>query len=208
MREIKDFDIRKNEILDAAEALFVTKGYNKTTIIDILSKVGIAKGTFYYYFKSKEEVMDEIIFRVVDRDVEKAETIVKDNNMNPIQKIQTILMSQKPELGDKKDKLIEQFHAPGNAEMHQRSLVYSVKKLSPILAEVVRQGIEEGVFETEYPLEAVEFLMAAGEFVFDIGLCSWNQEELEKKAKAFINIVERTLGAKKGSFEGIIGVFN
>lgn len=208
MREIKDAQERKNEILDVAEELFVTKGYNKTTIIDILDKVGIAKGTFYYYFKSKEEVMDEIIFRVVDRDVKKAEIIIKNSNMNPIQKIQTILMSQKPELGDKKERLIEQFHSPGNAEMHQRSLVYSVKKLSPVLAEVVRQGIEEGVFETEYPLEAVEFLMAAVEFVFDTGLCSWNQEELEKKAKAFINIVERTLGAKTGSFEGIIGVFN
>lgn len=208
MREIKDSEIRKNEILDVAEELFVTKGYNKTTIIDILDRVGIAKGTFYYYFKSKEEVMDEIIFRVVDRDVEKAETIVKDNNMSPIEKIQTILMSQKAELGDKKDKLIEQFHAPGNAEMHQRSLVYSVKKLSPVLAEVVKQGIEVGVFETEYPLEAVEFLMAAAEFVFDIGLWSWNQEELEKKASAFINMVERVLGAKSGSFEGIIGVFS
>lgn len=208
MREIKDSEIRKNEILDVAEELFVTKGYNKTTIIDILDRVGIAKGTFYYYFKSKEEVMDEIIFRVVDRDVEKAETIVKDNNMSPIEKIQTILMSQKAELGDKKDKLIEQFHAPGNAEMHQRSLVYSVKKLSPVLAEVVKQGIEVGVFETEYPLEAVEFLMAAAEFVFDIGLWSWNQEELEKKASAFINIVERVLGAKSGSFEGIMGVFS
>ncbi len=208
MREIKDSEIRKNEILDVAEELFVTKGYNKTTIIDILDRVGIAKGTFYYYFKSKEEVMDEIIFRVVDRDVEKAETIVKDNNMSPIEKIQTILMSQKAELGDKKDKLIEQFHAPGNAEMHQRSLVYSVKKLSPVLAEVVKQGIEVGVFETEYPLEAVEFLMAAAEFVFDIGLWSWNQEELEKKASAFINMVERVLGAKSGSFEGIMGVFS
>lgn len=208
MREIKDSEIRKNEILDVAEELFVTKGYNKTTIIDILDRVGIAKGTFYYYFKSKEEVMDEIIFRVVDRDVEKAETIVKDNNMSPIEKIQTILMSQKAELGDKKDKLIEQFHAPGNAEMHQRSLVYSVKKLSPVLAEVVKQGIEVGVFETEYPLEAVEFLMAAAEFVFDIGFCSWNQEELEKKASAFINMVERVLGAKSGSFEGIMGVFS
>ena len=53
-RIVKEADERRNEILDAAETLFTEKGYSKTTIIDILNQVGIAKGTFYYYFKSKE----------------------------------------------------------------------------------------------------------------------------------------------------------
>ena len=52
-RIIKEADERRNEILDAAETLITEKGYSKTTIIDILNQVGIAKGTFYYYFKSK-----------------------------------------------------------------------------------------------------------------------------------------------------------
>lgn len=208
MREVKYAEIRRSQILDEAEELFVTKGYNKTTVIDILDRVGIAKGTFYYYFKSKEEVMDEIIFRIVDRDVEKAKIILDDDKLGPIEKIQKILMDQKPEIGDRKNKIIDQFHAPGNAEMHQRSLVYSVKELSPVLAEVVKRGVDEGVFDTKYPLESVEFLMAAAEFIFDIGICSWSQAELEKKAKAFINTVERVLGAKSGSFDGIIGVFS
>lgn len=59
MRFSKKPDERKNEILDAAEMLFGTKGYSKTTNNDILNEVGIAKGTFYYYFQSKEEVMDD-----------------------------------------------------------------------------------------------------------------------------------------------------
>ena len=61
MRISKEYDERKNEILDTAERLFHTKGYEKTTINDILKEVNIAKGTFYYYFKSKEEVMDALI---------------------------------------------------------------------------------------------------------------------------------------------------
>ena len=69
MRIVKEAEERRNEILDAAERLFSGKGYNHTTINHILDEVQIAKGTFYYYFKSKEEVMDAIIDRVNSRDV-------------------------------------------------------------------------------------------------------------------------------------------
>ncbi|WP_312609309.1 TetR/AcrR family transcriptional regulator, partial [Mammaliicoccus sciuri] len=69
MRTVKHPEERKNDILNAAEALFSTKGYQKTTIIDILKAVGIAKGTFYYYFASKEEVMDAIIDRIIKEDI-------------------------------------------------------------------------------------------------------------------------------------------
>ncbi len=53
-RIVKEADERRNEILDAAETLFTEKGYSKTTIIDILNQVGIAKGTFYYYFNNSD----------------------------------------------------------------------------------------------------------------------------------------------------------
>jgi len=56
MRISKDGDIRKQELLDAALQLFYEKGYEKTSVNDIIEKVGVSKGAFYYYFKSKEEV--------------------------------------------------------------------------------------------------------------------------------------------------------
>lgn len=78
MRITKEHDERRNEILDTAEKLFYTKGYTKTTINDMLQEIGIAKGTFYYYFKSKEEVMHAMIERIVDLDLEVAQTIAQD----------------------------------------------------------------------------------------------------------------------------------
>ena len=61
MRVVKEYDERKNEILDASEKLFLEKGYVQCTIKDILKAVDIARGTFYYYFESKEEVLDAVI---------------------------------------------------------------------------------------------------------------------------------------------------
>lgn len=102
MRIIKDPEDRKAEILDTSERLFTTKGYNRTTIIDILNEIGIAKGTFYYYFKSKEEVVDAIIMRIVDADVDAARKVMEDPDLSAIQKLFQILFAQKPHNGDMK----------------------------------------------------------------------------------------------------------
>lgn len=61
MRVVKEAAIRRNEILDAAERLFVAKGFDGTSTGDILAEVGIACGTLYYHFKSKEDILDAMI---------------------------------------------------------------------------------------------------------------------------------------------------
>lgn len=103
-RIVKEADERKNEILDAAERLFTVKGYGKTTILDILEQVGIAKGTFYYYFKSKEEVMDAIIERFIEQDVQKARQIALDKGLTPVQKFCGIIAAQQPRTDGPKDR--------------------------------------------------------------------------------------------------------
>ena len=61
MRTVKNAEERKNEILDAAEVLFAKKGFEETSTGDILEMVGIARGTLYYHFRSKEEILDSDI---------------------------------------------------------------------------------------------------------------------------------------------------
>ncbi|MEC2815275.1 TetR/AcrR family transcriptional regulator, partial [Bacillus cereus] len=87
MRIVKEYEERRKEILETAERLFLTKGYTKTTVNDILKEIGIAKGTFYHYFKSKEEVMDEIIMRIIKEDVTKAKRIVSNPDIPVLDKL-------------------------------------------------------------------------------------------------------------------------
>ena len=63
MRIVKEPEERREEILDAAEKLFAAKGFDSTSTGDILDAVGIARGTLYYHFKSKEEILDGVIQR-------------------------------------------------------------------------------------------------------------------------------------------------
>jgi len=206
MRILKDPEERKAEILNTAEKLFTTKGYNQTTILDILNEIGIAKGTFYYYFKSKEEVMDAIIMRIVSADAAAAKKIADDPNLSALQKLFQILLTQKPQSGSGKEKMLEQFHRPNNAEMHQKSLVQSILHITPVLTQVIEQGIHENIMATDYPQETVEFLLASVQVILDEGLFHWRPEEAMRKVQAFIYIMEITLGAEKECLSGMMDV--
>lgn len=206
MRISKDAETRKTEIIDTAEALFITKGYARTTIMDILSAVGIAKGTFYYHFKSKEEVMDAVIMRIIDTDVAAAKKIVSKTGLSAAEKLFQILFAQKPSSDSSKDKMISQFRQPSNAEMHQKSLELSIRHMAPVLAQAVEQGIKEETMSVQYPQETVEFLLAAAQIVFDDVLFQWDADEMLKKAKAFIIMMESTLGAQAGSFADMMQI--
>lgn len=196
----KDGKVRKNEILNIAESLFYSKGYNKTTINDILNESGIAKGTLYYYFKSKEEIMDAIIMRIIEIDVMNGKKIADDPNLTPVEKIYNIIINQKPENVEYKGKIFEQLCKPENYELQQKSLSLSVKYLSPVIASVVEEGIKKKIFSTPYPLETVEFLLVSGNTLFDEIIFELDEDALEKRLKVFIFALEKLLGTKEGTF--------
>lgn len=206
MRTSKKYDVRLNEILDAAELLFVEKGYEKATINDILGKVGIGKGTFYYYFKSKEEVMDGVIRRMINFAVSAATEIAKSPSLLAHEKFKQIIravnLSENPS-----GKVIHELHSPSNAQMHQKSISQSILAIAPILGGVVKQGIREGIYHVEYPEETMEFLLAANQFIFDHGIMKWKPEELTTRYMAFICMTQRALGAFEGSFDFLLESF-
>ncbi len=205
MRVSKKHDVRLNEILDAAELLFIQKGYEKATVNDILEKVDIGKGTFYHYFKSKEEVMNAVIARMKDHVVNTAQSIADDQTMNAHEKLRSIILSLN--ISESPDgPMIEELHQSSNAQMHQKSIVETIKDTAPILAEVVKQGVREGVYNTPYPLETMEFILAANQTIFDEGIFRWKPEEVALRAVAFTHNIELLLGAAEGSFNFVIEI--
>lgn len=202
MRRHKEPEVRKSELLDAAQKLFIEKGYARTTVTDILNVHGLSKGVFYYYFKSKEEVMDAIIQRMVDDMVIHAKKIVANPNMTPPQKILAILMGQgqSEEMIKDKENMTQQFHEVQNAEMHQKSLALSIKCLAPVMSEILQEDNGTNVFSAKYPQETIALLLAAGQVIFDEGLFQWSEKESAQYAIAFVEMMEKTLGAPPGYF--------
>lgn len=190
---------RRNEILQAAEKLFYEKGYDNASVADILKIVGIAKGTLYYYFSSKEEIMNAIIDQTLNKIIEKADKIADDDSLTVFEKIIGVLMACKLDNHDG-DVIIEHIHKPQNALMHQIQLEKIIKQLTPILTKVLCQGIDSGIFHTDFPYESIEMILVYSSIVFD-DQNDLSQEELSRKISGFINNCTLLLGAEKGSFD-------
>ena len=193
-RRKKEPEVRMTEILDAAQKLFAEKGYAKTTVTDILAVHGLSKGVFYYYFKSKEEVMDAIIERIITEIVASAKKIVANPNLTPQQKLSEVLLGsgQAPELTKAKDQIIEEFHAPENAEMHQKSLVQTVNRLAPVITQILAD--DSITVTSDYPEETVALLLAAGSFIFDESLFDFSADQRTRYAIAFVELIAKAFG--------------
>lgn len=206
MRIIKEAKERRNEILDRATELFVTKGYDNTSVTDIMNAVGIAKGTLYYHFKSKEEILNGIIERIHYSVIERAKKVADNNEISVHEKIlQTLLSLQVKDTGGME--ILTEVHKPQNALMHQKMLQMMIRDVTPVLAQVVIEGIEQGIFHTDYPYEGAELFITYGNVIFDDGFMELTQEEMMKKMMAFVQNMERVFGVEKDSMKYVLQMF-
>jgi AcrR family transcriptional regulator len=199
----KRYDKRQNQILDIAEALFASLGYERTTVNDILDGVGIGKGTFYYYFKSKQEVMNAVIDRIADSTRAESQSIADLPDLSAHEKMVMVFAA----LPHASPQFVEQLHHEDNSAMHLRSLVETVQALAPALAQIIEQGVSEGVYDTAYPRESFEILYSAGQFLLDTGLFRWTKEEFHQRVLVYIHILESVLGSARGSFGFLYEIF-
>ncbi|WP_434778711.1 TetR/AcrR family transcriptional regulator [Neisseria sp. Ec49-e6-T10] len=198
MRIVKAPDVRRAEIMAVANKLFQMKGYTKTSVDEIVREAQIAKGTFYYYFKSKEEILDALTEQLVIDMAEGSEQIVHNEHLNAIDKICAILSQQKS-LTTEKQSVVDGMHLPENKALHERINIETVRVFGPILAKVVEQGNQEGVFQVEDPLSTVQFILAGSQFLLGQGIFNWSIQEEQARTQAMFTLIERAFAAKPGS---------
>ncbi len=199
MRIVKDAEERRNEILDVAERLFCTKGFDNTSTNDILTEIGIARGTLYYHFKSKEDILDAMIERLTNQMVEKASVIALDESIPVLERLTGTMLSLNVdnELGHM---VMEQVHRPQNALMHQKLELMLLGRVNRLITRITEDGIRQGIMHTDYPAEAVEMLMTYSYTAFD-SLNQYSEEEEQRKVMGFVYHAERILGMKAGALK-------
>lgn len=208
MRIIKNADVRRNEILDAAEALFNHIGFDATTISAIILKAGIARGTVYYHFKSKEDVLDALIERHCQRLLSEAKEIAANSSLPVMERLIQTLMAMNGDKEGAPSVITQQMHRPQNALMHQKTHQTMLEGIPPILMVIIEDGIKEGIFHTPYPYECLEMVVAHVNTVFDDYSDKLTGEALLRRIKAFIFNLERLFGAAPGCFDSVITLFH
>ncbi len=202
MRIVKTADERKEEILDVAEQLFAEKGFDNASTNDIIKKIGIARGTLYHHFGSKEEILDAIVDRMISRSIAGARDVIRNKDIPLFDRLTGAFRSLNISSGAGAE-VLEQIHRPQNALLHQKTQERLLGEVVPLIAELIREGNESKLFHSEYPLEAAEMIIVYSNTAFD-DLAELPPERMQEKITAFICHTERILGAKEKSLEAPI----
>lgn len=185
---------RKQELLEIAYNSFLTKGYEKTSVDDIIKQANIAKGTYYYYFKSKEVMLEEVINMMINEEVEKAKQVLNMPISIP-EKLVCIITSLRPKTDEIEIQNV--LNKKENLFMHEKINERVINEAVPLLEEVVNEGIKEKIFDCNFIKERLKMLLIISNELFDNENINLNEVEV------FIDTAEKLLGAKKGSLEFI-----
>ncbi len=165
VRSVKNPEDRRSEILRISQQLFFMKGYENTSIKDIIDEVGIAKGTFYHHFDSKQALLEAFIGEVLEQSIQLMTPIVSDPNMDALEKFHRLFA----EIGNFKlankqmiKIVLNIWYKDENAVMRDKMNHESLKRVSPLFDAIIRQGVAEGCFSTAYPDDTGEIVLGMG----------------------------------------------
>lgn len=205
-RIVKEAAERRNEILDVAERLFCTRGYDQTSTNDILAEIGIARGTLYYHFTSKEDILDAMIDRILDEIIRRTSRIALDTSVPVLERLTQSVLAANVDTKTG-DMILEQMHKPQNALMHAKMQERLLKQLIPVFVQLIEDGISQGLMQADDPENTIEMLLLYSNTVFDDAI-AYSEEEKKKKVLTFISNTEILLHMEKGSLlEAMLPMF-
>lgn len=193
----KNHSTKKNELVEIAEKLFLEKGYEETSVDDILNASGLSKGGFYHYFKSKEEVLAESISNFAENLLHKLEPLIEDKKISALEKLKRF-MEKKIASQKSKIELLKYMNMlmASDFTFYKFTLTITQKYVEP-LTRIIEQGVEEGTFKVEFPRETADILLRA---VTSVPQSIFYDEYIQDKDKALKykasleTVIIRTLG--------------
>ncbi|MBY7142638.1 TetR/AcrR family transcriptional regulator [Virgibacillus sp. NKC19-3] len=179
----------KTKILEAAVELFFTKGYEQTTMQNIMHATKLSKGALYHHFKSKQEILEYYTMQQQQLITNYFQELADNQNLTATQKLDHVI-----------DYLIDNDDLPaltkaGWAEKVPFALLHTLRNmlnvLAPYLAEIIKQGVDQRAFNCHYPKEIAELLMLLVDIWLDPLIVSFNYEEICKKIDFIILLLEK-----------------
>ena len=185
---------RKQELIRIAYDMFLSRGYENTSVDEIIAEAQITKGTYYYYFPSKEKMLEDVIEMMIESEVETARSIIGSDIPVP-QKIVAIITSMKP--AETEQPIQNALMQPENVLMHDKIRKKLIEVVAPLLSEIVEEGINKGIFACDNIPERVRMLLVISNDTFN------DRAFTENDITVFIDMTEKLLGANKGTMSFI-----
>ena len=190
---------KRDLIYDALESLMCDIPFKEISVEAIAKKAGIGKGSVYYYFESKDEILDAVIERSFSRAIRG----YLDNihaEKTALGRIKELFNSIiKKDFDDSRRNLIVTLHLSDDLLLHNKLKELAVREISPILTVLLEQGVDEGSIKVDYPKESAEIIVTT----LTVFLKSAGQDpnSVVKKLKIFAGVLETCLKTPRGSFD-------
>ena len=202
--------LRRDEFIDVALRLIQTKGYEQLSVGDVLLELGASKGAFYHYFDSKMSLLEAVVAKLTGTMLQLLQPMLDDPSLSALEKLQrffTTTVRWKTERRDLLVGLIEVWHSDDNALVREKVLRSASTVLTPLIARIVRQGMDEGIFRLAQPRELAHVIVALvfsfGQVNADLYLAyhagAIRREPVERMADTYTLALERMLGVEPGS---------
>lgn len=191
---------KREIILDAAERLMMKTSQNDISVSLIAKEAGIGKGSIYYYFKSKEEIMYAVIERGYRKALHEYFQCI-DSSLPAVEKIKMLFFCTiKKEFNDNQKNLFRMLHVNEDVVLHNYIKHIAIAEMAPILEKLLVQGIEEGTIRTDTPKESAEMIVAVLSFILD-GTVFDSDAATYNKLKVFASVLNTCISAEDGSFD-------
>ncbi|TVX93341.1 TetR/AcrR family transcriptional regulator [Paenibacillus agilis] len=196
MRITKKPEERRKEFMDTAMALFLKNGYEKTTVEDITQSMQVAKGSFYYYFKTKQDVFEACIYSAASGIVDKYLMILNNSDKTAAERIVEYIefnfhLSEKGQLND----IFDMIHSPVFEAVHSRVAAESMKELLGCFTSLIESGKEDSGFQTEDAEFTAAALLGALQEVHHL-LSKRVGESSDRQRSLIYSLIESVVGTK------------
>jgi AcrR family transcriptional regulator len=211
-RVVKHPDVRRSELLDCAQALFFERGYERTTVGDIIEKAGVSKGGFYHHFSSKEEMLEALAARLAQEAVARVQDVLEAPGLDALTRLNTFLARARQMKVEDAPRIRATFDVvfrPENIVLYHRINAAVVAVMVPVLARIIAQGSKEGAFDTPDSQATAEIVLQLGTSTHDTVAraieasgtpeASAAADALEERLRLQGIAVDRILGLPDGS---------
>lgn len=190
---------KKDFILDTAQELFMEQGFDQTSISQILEATQIARGTLYYYFSSKEEIMDAIIERTIEGAFTASQSFADNRELTVLERLAGSMAALNLNHQEGKEVLLH-LNQPQNALLHEKTNQILLERAPQILLPIIQDGIAAGDMKTDYPCESLEMILTYSLQAFGSSFQALPPEKQQQKLQAFLYLLETLFHSRQGYF--------
>jgi AcrR family transcriptional regulator len=211
-RVVKHPELRRAELLDCAQSLFLARGYDNASLNDIIAEAGVSKGAFYHYYPSKEALLEALAERFARQALAQVQDVLDDPGLDALARLNAFMArsrQKKIENAATEWALFEVLFRPENLVLFHRINAAAGAMFTPVLAKIVTQGVKEGTFHTFDPEGVADLLLQLGASTHSIvarAIAAGSTDQmneairtLERRIRLYEVALDRILGLPDGS---------